>query len=113
MFRILPQKWAGGVSALQNKCEELWCLLDWANRALGVFNYFQAEFSSPMTKDFRLDATKAKLANARLRQVKLNTVRQAWMIRRTKDGVISDYLPKNIDQVGFSGLSPTKTPSWS
>jgi len=93
-------------TALQNKYEELWCLLDWANPGcLGSVKHFQAEFSSPMTKGFRLDATKAELATARLKQVKLNTLKQAWMIRRTKDGVISDQLPKKTDQVVFCGLS--------
>ena len=58
-----------------------------------------------MTKNFRLDATKAELANARLKQVKLNTLKQAWMIRRTQDGVISDHLPNKKDQVVFSALS--------
>ena len=44
-------------TALQNKYEELWCLLDWANPGcLGSVKHFQAEFSSPMTKGFRLDA---------------------------------------------------------
>jgi len=93
-------------TALQNKYEELWCLLDWANPGcLGSVKHFQAEFSSPMTKGFRLDATKAELATARLKQVKLNSLKQAWMIRRTKDGVISDQLPKKTDQVVFCGLS--------
>ena len=93
-------------TALQNKYEELWCLLDWANPGcLGSAKHFQTEFTSPMTKGFRLDATKAELAAARKSQAKLNTLKQSWMIRRTKDGVISDQLPKKIDQVVFCGLS--------
>jgi len=93
-------------TALQNKYEELWCLLDWANPGcLGSAKHFQAEFTSPMTKGFRLDATKAELAAARKSQAKLNTLKQSWMIRRTKDGVISDQLPKKTDQVVFCGLS--------
>jgi len=93
-------------TALQNKFDELWCLLDWANTGcLGSLKHFQAEFSSPMTKGFRQDASKAELANARIKQVKLNSLKQTWMIRRTKDGVIADQLPKKTDQVVFCGLS--------
>jgi hypothetical protein len=65
----------------------------------------QAEFSGPMTRGFKFDATKLELATARLKQVKLNQAKQAWMLRRTKNRVIADQLPKKTDQVVFCALS--------
>lgn len=93
-------------TALQNKYDELWCLLDWANPGcLGSRQHFQSEFSTIMTRGFRVDATKGELATAREKQAKLNKLKKAWMIRRTKDKVISSQLPTKTDQVVFCGLS--------
>lgn len=93
-------------TALQNKYDELWCLLDWANPGcLGSLKHFQHEFSQPMTKGFRLDATKGDLATARERQKRLNCIKNPWIIRRTKDKTISHQLPKKTDQVVFCALS--------
>jgi SNF2 family DNA or RNA helicase len=61
-----------------------------------------------MTRGFKFDATKLELATARLKQTKLNEVKQAWMLRRTKDRVIADQLPKKTDQVVFCALSPAQ-----
>ena len=93
-------------TALQNKYEELWCLLDWANPGcLGSLDHFRAEFSLPMVRGFRQDADAAELAAARTKQTKLNELKQTWLIRRTKAGEIAAQLPRKTDQVVFCGLS--------
>ena len=58
-----------------------------------------------MTKGFRIDATKLELATARDKQEQLNTMKRAWMMRRTKNRTIADQLPKKQDQVVFCSLS--------
>ena len=93
-------------TALQNKYEELWCLLDWANPGcLGTSEHFKSSLSRPMVKGFRQDATSNELANAREKQEKFNTEKLQWMLRRTKASEIADKLPTKIDQVVFCGLS--------
>ena len=72
-------------TALQNKYEELWCLLDWANPGcLGSLELFKRDFSRPMVRGFRQDATTNELSTARKKQNEYNTLKQHWMIRRTK-----------------------------
>ena len=93
-------------TAFQNKYEELWCLLDWANPGcLGSAENFKSRLSRPMVKGFRQDATSNELANARKKQEEFNTQKLQWMLRRTKASVIADKLPTKIDQVVFCGLS--------
>ena len=93
-------------TALQNNYEELWCLLDWANPGcLGSLEHFKSEFSLPMVRGFRQDATSDELTNARKKQEKFNALKQHWMIRRTKASEISDQLPTKFDHVIFCGLS--------
>ena len=62
--------------------------------------------SSPMTKGFRFDASKIELATAREKQTRLNDLKSAWMIRRTKTKTIASQLPTKTDQVVFCSLSP-------
>ena len=93
-------------TALQNNYEELWCLLDWANPGcLGSLEHFKSEFSLPMVRGFRQDATSDELDIARKKQEKFNALRQHWMIRRTKASEIGDQLPSKFDHVIFCGLS--------
>ena len=93
-------------TALQNKYEELWCVLDWANPGcLGSLELFKRDFSRPMVRGFRQDATTNELSTARKKQNEFNTLKQLWMIRRTKAGEIGDKLPAKSDQVIFCGLS--------
>ena len=93
-------------TALQNKYEELWCLLDWANPGcLGSLEHFKAEFSLPMVRGFKQDATSNELSEARKKQEEFNAQKQHWLIRRTKASVIGDQLPTKSDQVIFCGLS--------
>ena len=81
-------------TTVQNRYEELWCLLDWANPAcLGSLDHLKQEFSQPMACGFRQDASKYELATARM------------IIHRTKESEISDQLPKKTDRIIFCGLS--------
>ena len=92
-------------TALQNKYEELWCLLDWANPGcLGSLEHFKAEFSLPMIRGFRQDASSDELSEAQIKQEEFNAQKQHWMIRRTK-AEYGDKLPAKSDQVIFCGLS--------
>lgn len=51
---------------LQNKLEEFWCVLDWANPgSLGSAKNFNQEFGKPMLKGQTFDATKRELAVGR------------------------------------------------
>ena len=107
-LKSLPARARVGLTgtALQNKYEELWCLLDWANPGcLGSMDHFKAEFSQPMVRGFRQDASREELAIARRQQAKFNALKKAWLIRRTKNSVIADQLPKKTDQIMFCGLS--------
>ena len=107
-LKCLPVQARVGLTgtALQNNYEELWCLLDWANPGcLGSMDHFKSEFSQPMVRGFRQDASKEELTLARAKQKKFNVLKKTWLIRRTKNSVIADQLPKKTDQIMFCGLS--------
>eukprot|EP00094_Tigriopus_californicus_P010514 TCALIF_10142-PA protein Name:"Similar to ERCC6L2 DNA excision repair protein ERCC-6-like 2 (Bos taurus)" AED:0.30 eAED:0.30 QI:0/0/0/0.5/1/1/2/0/963 len=87
---------------LQNKYDELWCLLDWANPGcLGSQQSFAHRFSQPIEKGLRIDAKKVELARARQLQSDLNKLKEKYVLRRTKDNTIRDQLPKKTDQIVF------------
>ena len=78
-LKSLPVRARVGLTgtALQNKYEELWCLLDWANPGcLGSMDHFKAEFSQPMVRGFRQDASREELAIARRQQAKFNALKK-------------------------------------
>ena len=51
---------------LQNKYEELWCVLDWANPGcLGSLRSFRDSYVEPIERGLVVDASKGKLAKAR------------------------------------------------
>ena len=51
---------------LQNKYEELWCVLDWANPGcLGSLRSFRESYVEPIERGLVVDASKGKLAKAR------------------------------------------------
>eukprot|EP00095_Tigriopus_kingsejongensis_P000343 maker-scaffold194_size270518-snap-gene-1.28 protein:Tk00343 transcript:maker-scaffold194_size270518-snap-gene-1.28-mRNA-1 annotation:"hypothetical protein CAPTEDRAFT_223034" len=87
---------------LQNKYDELWCLLDWANPGcLGSLRSFSHKYSQNIEKGLKVDATKVELAKARELQKELDSFRTQFVLRRTKDKTIQDQLPKKTDQVVF------------
>ncbi|XP_022803262.1 DNA excision repair protein ERCC-6-like 2 isoform X2 [Stylophora pistillata] len=91
---------------LQNKLEEFWCVLDWANPgSLGTAKNFNQEFGKPMLKGQTFDATKRELAVGRKRSKDLQDRIGKWFLRRTKD-LIADQLPKKDEVVVFCPLTP-------
>ena len=51
---------------LQNKLEEFWCVLDWANPgSLGKAKQFNLEYGKPIREGQTFDATKRELALGR------------------------------------------------
>ena len=91
---------------LQNKYDELWCLLDWANPgSLGSRQHFTQTYSSPIERGLRRDATKGELAKARKLQSRLDEIKNRFVLRRTKEGTIKDQMPKKTDQVVLCKMS--------
>lgn len=87
---------------LQNKYDELWCLLDWANPGcLGSLQSFSHKFSQPIERGLRVDAKKAELAQARQLQSDLNQLKEKYVLRRTKNNTIREQLPQKTDQIVF------------
>ena len=51
---------------LQNRLQEFWCVLDWANPgSLGSSKRFDADFGKPIRRGQRFDVTKRELALGR------------------------------------------------
>ncbi|PTB68616.1 hypothetical protein BBK36DRAFT_1113269 [Trichoderma citrinoviride] len=93
-------------TAIQNKYEELWTLLDWTNP--GHFGT-KAEWSQTITKPLTVgqshDATVAQLSLARQTAKKLvQNLLPRYFLRRMKS-LIAHQLPKKWDRVVFCPLS--------
>ena len=75
---------------LQNRYDELWCLLDWANPgSVGSLSNFTARFTTPIEKGLRVNALKGELAKARHKLGQLEELKDGVVLRRTKDKTIS------------------------
>ncbi|KAK7208445.1 putative DNA excision repair protein [Myxozyma melibiosi] len=94
-------------TALQNKYEDLWTLLDWANPgAVGSRKSWMQMISAPLKAGQSHNATANALAKARVTAMKLrDNVLSLFLLRRTKE-LIADQLPKKRDMVVFCDLSP-------
>ncbi|PON28255.1 hypothetical protein TGAM01_v202749 [Trichoderma gamsii] len=93
-------------TAIQNKYEELWTLLDWTNP--GHFGA-KAEWSNAITKPLTVgqshEATVAQLSLARQTAKKLvQNLLPRYFLRRMKS-LIADQLPKKTDRVVFCPLT--------
>ncbi|PFH57039.1 hypothetical protein XA68_15598 [Ophiocordyceps unilateralis] len=93
-------------TAIQNKYEELWTLLDWTNP--GQFGS-QADWSQTITKPLTVgqshEATFAQLSLARQTAQKLvHNLLPQYFLRRMKT-LIADQLPKKTDRVVFCPLT--------
>ena len=93
-------------TAIQNKYEELWTLLDWTNP--GFFGT-KAEWSQTITKPLTVgqshDATVAQLSLARQTANKLvQNLLPRYFLRRMKT-LIAHQLPKKTDRVVFCPLT--------
>ena len=87
---------------LQNKYEELWCVLDWANPGcLGSIRSFRESYVDPIERGLVVDASKGNLAKARNLLKDLEEEKARWVLRRTKDKTVADQLPTKVDQVVY------------
>ena len=100
-------------TAIQNKYEELWTLLNWTNPGkLGPISTWKQAIALPLKLGQSHDATYAQLAKARRTAEKLVTnLLPAFFLRRMKS-LIADQLPKKSDQVVFCPLTGIQTQAY-
>lgn len=93
-------------TAIQNKYEELWTLLDWTNPGhFGAKAEWMQTISKPLTVGQSHDATVAQLSLARQTAKKLvQNLLPRYFLRRMKT-LIADQLPKKTDRVVFCPLT--------
>ncbi|KAL2204184.1 hypothetical protein CC79DRAFT_1336821 [Sarocladium strictum] len=93
-------------TAIQNKYEELWTILDWANPGhFGTLPEWSQAITKPLTVGQSHDATEAQLGLARQVAKKLvQNLLPKYFLRRMKT-LIADQLPKKTDRVAFCPLT--------
>ena len=85
---------------LQNRYEELWCVLDWANPGcLGSIRSFRESYVEPIERGLVVDASKGKLAKARnlLKALEEEKAREA--IQKDKNhlgNILGDFLGDSL-----------------
>lgn len=96
-------------TAIQNKYEELWTLLNWSNPgAFGHLSSWKSSVATPLKLGQSHDATYAQLKTAReVAQKLVNNLLPSFLLRRSKS-LIADQLPKKSDKVVFCPLSETQ-----
>jgi DNA excision repair protein ERCC-6-like 2 len=100
-------------TAIQNKYEELWTLLNWTNPGrFGPISTWKASICEPLKLGQSHDATVYQLSRARktAKQLVENLLPQ-FFLRRMKT-LIKDQLPKKSDRVVFSPLTPTQAQAY-
>jgi SNF2 family DNA or RNA helicase len=100
-------------TALQNKYEELWTLLNWANPGqYGTAASWKHEVSTPLKVGQAHDATNEQLATARIKARELvENILPDVFLRRMKS-LIADQLPKKSDRVVFCQLTETQAEAY-
>ncbi|ETS81621.1 hypothetical protein PFICI_06623 [Pestalotiopsis fici W106-1] len=93
-------------TAIQNKYEELWCILNWTKPGLfGTLAEWKHTISKPLTIGQSHDATIQQLSKARKTAKKLvENLLPQFFLRRMKS-LIAHQLPKKSDRVVFCPLS--------
>ena len=93
-------------TAIQNKYEELWTLLNWTNPGqFGTLSEWKHTICRPLTIGQSHDATLKQLSEARKTAIKLrDNLLPLFFLRRMKS-LIADQLPKKTDKVVFCPLS--------
>lgn len=93
-------------TAIQNKYEELWTLLNWTNPGLfGTLSEWKNTISRPLAIGQSHDATYQQLSKARKTAKKLvENLLPRFFLRRLKS-LIAHQLPKKSDRVVFCPLS--------
>lgn len=100
-------------TAIQNKYEELWTLLNWTNPGkLGPVTAWKKTVSDPLRIGQSHDATLHQLSRARKTAKKLvQNLLPQFFLRRMKT-LIADQLPKKIDRVVFCPLTDTQADAY-
>ncbi|KAL2426705.1 DNA excision repair protein ERCC-6-like 2 [Exophiala dermatitidis] len=100
-------------TAIQNKYEELWTLLNWTNRGrFGPVSTWKTTICEPLKLGQSHDASNYQLARARkTAKMLVNNLLPQFFLRRTKS-LIKDQLPKKTDRVVFCPLTPTQAEAY-
>ncbi|KAG2411890.1 hypothetical protein HFD88_009446 [Aspergillus terreus] len=100
-------------TAIQNKYEELWTILNWSNPGkLGPVTTWKRTISEPLRIGQSHDATLHQLSRARKTAKKLvQNLLPQFFLRRMKS-LIADQLPKKIDRVVFCPLTDTQADAY-
>ncbi|KAL4890873.1 P-loop containing nucleoside triphosphate hydrolase protein [Aspergillus ambiguus] len=100
-------------TAIQNKYEELWTILNWSNPGkLGPVTTWKRSISEPLRIGQSHDATLHQLSKARKTARKLvQNLLPQFFLRRMKS-LIADQLPKKIDRVVFCPLTDTQADAY-
>ncbi|EEP76851.1 conserved hypothetical protein [Uncinocarpus reesii 1704] len=100
-------------TAIQNKYEELWTLLNWSNPGrFGPVSTWKTTISDPLKIGQSHDATVYQLSKARKTAKKLvKNLLPAFFLRRMK-ALIADQLPKKSDLVVFCPLTDTQVDAY-
>ncbi|KAF9732716.1 hypothetical protein PMIN06_002832 [Paraphaeosphaeria minitans] len=100
-------------TAIQNKYEELWNLLNWARPgAYGSAQEWKQMVSLPLKMGQAHDASHAQLADARSKAKELvNNILPSVFLRRMKT-LIADQLPKKSDRVVFCQLTEVQADAY-
>lgn len=100
-------------TAIQNKYEELWTLLNWTNPGrLGPITTWKKTISEPLRIGQSHDATLYQLSRARRTAKKLvENLLPQFFLRRMKT-LIADQLPRKSDRVVFCPLTDTQADAY-
>ncbi|EGE84229.2 DNA excision repair protein, variant [Blastomyces dermatitidis ATCC 18188] len=100
-------------TAIQNKYEELWTLLNWTNPGkFGPVSTWKSTICVPLKLGQSHDATVYQLSKARKTARKLvENLLPNFFLRRMKT-LIADQLPKKSDRVVFCPLTPTQAEAY-
>ncbi|TLS25690.1 hypothetical protein PpBr36_07423 [Pyricularia pennisetigena] len=100
-------------TAIQNKYEELWTLLNWTNPGrFGTFGEWTTSISRPLTLGQSHNATLQELSMARKTARKLvQNLLPDYFLRRMKS-LIAHQLPKKRDRVIFCPLTDLQTAAY-
>ncbi|KAK2737981.1 hypothetical protein FQN57_007335 [Myotisia sp. PD_48] len=100
-------------TAIQNKYEELWTLLNWTNPGrFGPMSTWKSTICDPLKIGQSHDATVYQLSRARKTARKLvNNLLPPFFLRRMKS-LIAHQLPKKSDRVVFCPLTETQSDAY-
>jgi SNF2 family DNA or RNA helicase len=100
-------------TAIQNKYEEIWNLLNWARPgAYGSAQEWKQKISLPLKLGQAHDATNAQLADSRSKaQDLVQNILPSIFLRRMKT-LIADQLPKKSDRIIFCQLTETQADAY-